>query len=151
MSFAPSPALTIMKKTHRGSCHCGKIKFECDVDLAAGTTRCNCGFCSKTRYWMVFAKEGQFRLLEGESLLSDYRYTPPQMSEPFLHLHFCSHCGVRPFGRGGHLPQMGGSFHAVNVMCLDDVSDEELASAPIHFADGRNNRWDASPAEHRHL
>jgi len=62
------------------------------------------------------------------------------MSEPFLHLTFRSHCGVRPFARGGHLPQFGGTFHAVNVMCLEGLSDEQLATIPIHFADGRHNR-----------
>src|SRR4051812_7746633 len=98
-----------MKKTHKGSCHCGAIRFEADLDLEGGTTRCNCSFCRKARFWMAFAKASDFRLIEGESLLSDYQHTPPSKDAPFLHLTFCSRCGVRPFSRGGALPQFGGA------------------------------------------
>jgi hypothetical protein len=140
-----------MKRTYQGSCHCGRVRFECDLDLSGGTVRCNCGFCRKARFWMTMVKASEFRLLQGGETLTDYQYTPPSRPGPFLHLNFCSHCGVRPFTRGGALPQFGGEFYAVNVACLDDVADEELANAPIHFADGRNDNWDATPPEHRYL
>lgn len=141
-----------MMKTYTGSCHCGAVRFECDLDLAAGTTRCNCTFCRKARLWMAFAKgSGALRLLQGADMLSDYRYTPPSKPAPFLHLLFCSHCGVRPFARGGPLPGFGDEFHAVNLGCLDDATDEELAQAPVHYADGRNDDWAATPAVHAYL
>ena len=72
------------------------------------------------------------------------------MAEPFLHLFFCNRCGVRAFSEGGALPQFGGGFHAVNVACLDDATDDELAHAPIHYADGRADAWDRS-AEQQYL
>src|SRR4029077_11100013 len=90
------------------------------------------------------------RLLRGQEALTDYRHTPPTRTEPFLHLFFCNRCGVRAFSEGGVLPQFGGSFHAVNIACLDDATDDELASAPVHYVDGRANAWDRSP-EHRYL
>jgi hypothetical protein len=99
---------------------------------------------------MAFAKADDFRLIQGSDVLSDYQHTPSSKPAPFLHFSFCSRCGVRPFTRGGALPQFGGPFYAVNIGCLDDATDEELARAPIHFADGRNDNWDASP-EHRYL
>src|SRR5690242_12594948 len=113
-----------MKKTYRGSCHCGAVRFECDLDLAGGTTRCNCSFCRKARFWMAFVKEAEFRLLEGADALADYQYTPPNLAEPFLHFHFCKQCGVRGFTTGGALPRFDGPFRAVNIACLDDATDE---------------------------
>ncbi|MDF2696001.1 MAG: Gfa-like protein [Labilithrix sp.] len=95
---------------------------------------------------MAFAKSTDFRLLGGADELTDYRHTRPSKAEPLLHLTFCRRCGVRPFSSGGALPQFGGEFYAVNVACLDDVTDEELAKAKIHFADGRNDRWDRAAA-----
>src|SRR5690606_2611124 len=53
----------------------------------------------------------------------------------------CGKCGVRPFGKGGPLLELGGQFYAVNLGALDDATDEELAQAPIHYADGRNDAW----------
>jgi len=140
-----------MKRTHTGSCHCGKVRFECELDLSAGTMRCNCGMCQKARLWVAMVKATDLRLLQGADALSDYQYTPAGRSEPFLHFNFCKYCGVRPFTKGGALPQWEGEFYAVNIACLDDVSDAELAATPIHFADGRHDRWDATSAEHRHL
>src|SRR3982751_6342050 len=130
-----------MKKTYRGSCHCGAVAFQAELDLAAGTTRCNCSFCRKARFWMAFAKAAEFQVLKGQDALTDYQHTPPGKAEPFLHLTFCRHCGIRPFSGGGELPRFGGAFYAVNVACLDDASDAELAQAPIHYANGRNDLW----------
>lgn len=140
-----------MKTTHTGSCHCGAVRFECDLDLAAGTVRCNCGFCKKARFWMALVKASDFRLLAGEGALSDYQYTPASRPGPFLHLTFCRDCGVRPFTKGGALPEFGGEFWAVNVACLDDVGEKELSELPIHYADGKNDAWKMTPQEHGYL
>lgn len=131
-----------MLKNYTGSCHCGAVRFDCELDLADGTTRCNCTFCRKTRNWFAFAKgEGALRLRQGAEVLVDYRHTPPLLKEPFLHLYFCGKCGIRPFGEGGPLPELGGQFYAVNLGALDDATDEELASTPINYPDGRNDAW----------
>jgi hypothetical protein len=34
-------------KKHTGGCHCGAVRFEVELDLAAGGTMCNCTVCTK--------------------------------------------------------------------------------------------------------
>ena len=133
-----------MLKTYHGSCHCGQVRFEAAIDLAEGTLRCNCSVCTKVRFWPALVKPAAFRLLAGEGALSLYQFHT-KTDEHF----FCKYCGVRSFGTGDS-PRWG-KFYAVNVTCLDDVTDEELAHAPITYIDGKNDRWDQAPAQTRHL
>jgi hypothetical protein len=100
------------------------------MDLSKGTSRCNCSICSKTRAWSATVKPPAFRLLKGEDVLSDYQFG----SKNGHHL-FCKRCGVRPFGRG-YVEQIGGDFVSINLGALDNVSDDELANAPIEFMNG---------------
>jgi hypothetical protein len=133
-----------MKKTYRGSCHCGAVRFECEADLSAGTSKCNCSVCSKGRFWKAIVPAGAFRLQQGEEALSDY-----QFGGRVIHHLFCRTCGIKPFGRG-QIEEIG-PFYAVNVACLDGVTDEELAALPVDYQDGRNNHWEQPPAETRYL
>lgn len=129
-----------MIRTHHGSCHCGAVRYEADVELSAGTGRCNCSICRKLRFWGVAIKPEAFRLLSGEDALSDY-----QFGTLSAHNVFCRHCGVHAFHRG-YVEQIGGAYVSINIACLDDVSDEIWASAPVAYADGRDNNWRETPA-----
>lgn len=132
-----------MKKTYKGSCHCGAVRFEADLDLSKGTVKCNCSICAKLRAWLVAVSPNDVRLLAGESALADYQFGARR-----IHHRFCRTCGVRPFGQAD-LGDDG--FCAVNLAALNDVDPAELANAPVTYVDGRNDNWHAPPAETRHL
>ncbi len=140
-----------MKRTYHGSCHCGAVRFACEIDLAGETSRCNCSICAKGRYWKALVKDDAFRLLKGADALADY-----QFGSKTIHHLFCKNCGIKPFGRA-HLDvqfqgeELRGEFYAVNVACLDDASPRELADLQVRYEDGRNDHWESPPAETRHL
>lgn len=133
-----------MMKTYHGSCHCGAVKFEADIDLTQSTYRCNCSICRRTRFWSAVAKPESFRLLSGEAELTQYLFNTRKNQH-----YFCRHCGVRAFGVGTETPI--GKMYGVNVMCLEDVSDEELSKTPITYVDGRADKWQNAPAFFNHL
>ena len=131
-------------KTYHGSCHCKRVTFEADIDLAKGTGKCNCTYCWKSRNWSAIFKPEQFRLLTGKDDLSDYT------KSDFAHFLFCKHCGVRTHGTG-HNPHIGGDYVSVVLSTLDDLEPAELVEAPLRHFDGRANNWMSTPSETRHL
>lgn len=143
-----------MIQTRQGSCHCGAVKFSCDIDLApagqrlpqtrpgpwsASTLRCYCSFCGKTRIGKNNVPSEAFRLLEGAENLTHYRF-----GEGGIDHTFCKTCGVYAFVSANEAV-MGGEFFCVNVACLDDVPPDELAAAPIRCEDGAHDDWANPP------
>ena len=128
-----------MLKTYQGSCHCGAVRYEADIDLSQGTTKCNCSICKKTRYWGIVIKPAAFRLQTDDVQLTDYQFGSRQG-----HQLFCKGCGLRSFGHG-NVPEIGGAFVSINIACLDGVSDEELAALPVRYLNGRDYDWMHEP------
>jgi hypothetical protein len=133
-------------KTFRGSCHCGRVKFEADVDLSQGTGKCNCTSCWKKRWWSISVKPASFRPLQGEQELSAYR---PGASQG--HGGFCKHCGVIPYGFVDAAEWNDGAYVSINVAALDDLDPADLLTAPVKYMDGRADNWWSPPTETRHL
>jgi hypothetical protein len=131
-------------ETFQGSCHCGAIKFEADLDLSEGSNRCNCSICAKARAWFAFAKGPErFRLIDGTGA-TEYRWTPAHMDSPHLTYTFCKHCGIRAYAQG-NLEFLGGVFHAVSVPALE-LTPEQLAKLPVRYVNGRDNKFEHAPA-----
>ncbi len=131
--------------TYHGSCHCKAVTFEVDLDLAAGTGKCNCTYCAKNRWWNAKVKPDAFRALSGEDQLSCNQ----PAGRPFT--SFCIHCGVVPFVRIAAAEWNDGECVAIGLTCLDDVDPAVLAQAPVTYFDGLHDNWWNQPAEVRHL
>ena len=97
-----------------------------------------------------FAPPDRFRLLAGKEAQVVYQWTPPGRPEPTIEFHFCKHCGIRTPGRGD-IEALGGIIYAVQVQLLDNLDPDILAKAPIHYLDGRHDRFDRPPDDTRLL
>lgn len=133
-----------MLKTYHGSCHCGAVRFEADLDLTQTSYRCNCSICRRNRFWPALARDGGFRLVSGQDMLTEYQFNTKKNQH-----FFCKICGVRPFGVGNDTPM--GKMYGVNIGCLDGVSEEELSKIPITYVDGMHDRWQEAPHYCAHL
>ena len=133
-----------MRKTYQGSCHCGAVRFEADIDLTQPTYRCNCSICRRNRFWPAIVRPEDFRLLAGQDQLTRYLFNTRRNEH-----WFCRTCGVRPFGIGNAAGP--DRIYGVNLGCLEDASDAELAAAPVVYVDGREDNWQSAPAVTAHL
>ena len=121
-----------MKKTYQGSCHCGAVRFEAELDLTAGGSMCNCTVCSKIAAVSAIVAPDTFRLISGEDSLSTYEWGGKVSLRKF-----CKHCGVHCFAFG-HLEVLGGDYVSINLNTLDDFDRGEIK---IGHWDGRHNNW----------
>jgi hypothetical protein len=129
-----------MTKTFHGSCHCGAVHFEADLDLRQDTRRCNCRYCTKAGVWSLRVKPAAFRVTKGQEALTDYSRSPA------AHHCACKHCGIRLYGYG-HVPQMGGDYVNVNLITLDDC---DLTGVSVLYLDGLHDTW-ATLAQQRYV
>jgi len=112
--------------TYEGSCHCGRIRFRVEGDLAE-TTVCNCSMCTMKGFIHLIVPLEQFRLLAGgDDDIAVYRFNTGVAKH-----QFCRHCGIHPF----YVPRSDPDKIDVNVRCLDGVDPATLRPVPF---DGRN-------------
>ncbi len=111
---------------HRGSCHCGAVRFEVEAPAVIEAYECNCSICAKTAFLHLIVAESRFRLQAGADALTTYTFNTGVAK----HL-FCSRCGVKAFYR----PRSNPDGWSVNARCLDSATVERLVLKPF---DGRN-------------
>lgn len=104
---------------YKGSCHCGAVAYEVELSLDE-VMSCNCSICRRRGHLLAFTPAENFRLLQGETELSDY-----QFGRKTVHHLFCKRCGINAFGRG-RMPD-GKEMVAINVGCLDGVDLKQLS------------------------
>jgi hypothetical protein len=112
---------------HRGSCHCGAIRFTVDGAFDQAI-ECNCSHCSRKGYLLFFVPREKLRLASPEVTLATYRF-----NRHVIDHHFCPICGCAPFGFG--TGPDGSATAAVNIRCLEDVDLAAVKRVPY---DGRS-------------
>jgi len=124
--------------THRGGCHCGAVRFECDAPARIAALDCNCSICAKTGFLHLIVPKTRFRLMSGADALTEYRFG----TGVARHL-FCRHCGIKCH----YVPRSNPDGIDVNVRCLDADTIEAIDVTPF---DGRGE-WEAQAASLQHL
>jgi hypothetical protein len=112
--------------THRGGCHCGRVRFEAQAPARVQVTECNCSMCARSGYLHLIVPKERFKLVSGAEALTTYQFN----TGTARHL-FCSVCGVKSF----YVPRSHPDGYSVNARCLDEGTLEEVT---VVRKDGKN-------------
>jgi len=104
--------------TYKGSCHCGKTKFDVEGELKQ-VLSCNCSICRRTGALLWGMPADRFHLTTPDSNLKTYEF-----NRHVIKHRFCTTCGIDPFSEG--VDKSGNKMVAVNVRCLEGVDLEKL-------------------------
>ena len=108
--MASNPINLTLSATHRGRCHCGAVTFEAVALENLQVVNCTCAMCAMTGYMHLQIPKDKFRLLTGDTFLTEYRFG----TDPARHL-FCRRCGVKSF----YVMDANSMNISVNVRCLE--------------------------------
>lgn len=100
-------------KTYHGSCQCGAVAYEVNLDLSS-TITCNCSRCQRLGSILAFTPWDQFTLTKGDKATTTY-----QFNRRAIEHRFCSTCGIQSYAKGK--TRDGAEMAAINVRCLHDV------------------------------
>jgi hypothetical protein len=110
-------------KTVRGSCHCGAVVFEVDLDNGLeDLRRCNCSLCRRKGAVMVTVPLDRLRVVQGADKLTLYQWNTRKAKH-----YFCSVCGIYTH----HQRRSNPNEYGVNVGCLDGVDPFALGEVPV--------------------
>lgn len=97
--------------THRGGCHCRRVRFEVDAPASIEVLDCNCSICRMSGFLHLIVPAARFRLLAGAEELVEYTFN----TGAARHL-FCRHCGIKSF----YIPRSHPDGFDINARCLED-------------------------------
>ena len=111
---------------HKGSCHCGAIRFEFFGPAITEGVRCNCSLCERKGAMMatftLTAKE--LSISSEQDALVKYQFGTDAAQH-----YFCSKCGIYPF----HTLMSNSDKYRVNLGCIEGV---KLSVLPFTVFDG---------------
>lgn len=115
-----------------GACHCGAIRFRVVLKDGLRTARrCDCSLCRMRGAVAVTAEMGGVTILEGEDMLTEYRFNTGAARH-----YFCSRCGIYTH----HQRRSNAAEYGVNAACLEGVSPFDFPEIPVF--DGQTHPTD---------
>ena len=123
--------------THRGGCHCRRVRFQVLAPAELEVLDCNCSICRMTGFLHLIVPASRFRLLAGADDLVEYTFNTGAAKH-----RFCRHCGIKSF----YVPRSHPDGIDVNVRCLDPGTIEALVVTPFD-----DNDREAATAKIAHL
>ncbi|MEJ2089566.1 MAG: GFA family protein [Gammaproteobacteria bacterium] len=110
-----------MKQTYTGSCHCGAVRFEVDMDLDHVRV-CDCTLCRKRGASNHRVEDSDLRIETPLQEMTLYQWHTRVARD-----YFCPTCGILPFRR----PRTAPGLWAVNI---DDAgADRRFQDSPSRF------------------
>ena len=106
-------------QTYQGSCHCGDVAYEVELDPIASAMSCNCSMCRRAGTLLAFVPHEAFTLETGTDSLASYKF-----NKHIIDHVFCKGCGIKSFAHGKG--RDGAKMIALNVRCLDGVDLDKL-------------------------
>jgi hypothetical protein len=111
-----------MKQTYAGSCHCGFIKFEVDMDLDHVRV-CDCTICKKRGALNHRVEEADIRIFTPLENMIQYKWHTQTATD-----YICPTCGILPFRHPRDRPDIW----TVNVRCLDRIDLDTIRVKKIY-------------------
>ena len=106
-----------------GGCHCGKLRFEADVDTAKAI-ECNCTYCAKTGALLSATSRDQFAMTSGDGQSCEYLFHKNVLAH-----QFCPTCGINVVTYGDS-PD-GQAMAAINLRCVDGIDLASIDRLPF--------------------
>jgi len=111
----------------RGSCLCGKVRYELQAPYVM--YYCHCGMCRKATgssfATHLYLKEKDFQIISGHSFVKGYESSPGELR------HFCSECGSPIYGKAQIRPGI------VSVRCGGLDTDPVIRPTAHVYTDSR--------------
>lgn len=112
---------------YKGGCHCGRVAFEVEGELAGAVT-CNCSICSRKGALLWAVPRDRLRLIDPDDGMGAYVFNKHAISH-----RFCRTCGIHPFAED--VAPKGEPTAYINIRCLENV---DLAAVQLFDFDGRS-------------
>ena len=116
----------------KGSCACGRVRYEIDGELLGPVTYCHCWQCRKhsgsSFGTTAGVKAKEFRIVAGEELMSNWE------SSPGIHRFFAGCCGSPIYKRYDERPGMLG-------FRLGTLDSDPLKKAEVHYMVDSKAPW----------